>query len=543
MKKADYIITSERIFDAVSDVPFSGIIAISGRRIIAVGSKNDMEKYISSDTKVYDFGEKLVLPGLIDAHDHWYNGAINLSEHMCDNLVEAKSEAECVEMIKAYAEAHPDEERIRGCGWFPAAWGDAPLPSKRSLDEAIPDRPVYLMSADSHTAWLNSKALAEIGTDPKQELVNGTIGVFENGELNGLLFEPEACAPAMEKMMELDIETLVDLNEAAYKTAASYGLTGVSEMSAFDLKNGYLPIEMWKRLEAEGKLLARTYMYVKRPENDDYTDILKAQSKFNSDMFKINGIKDFIDGVTSTFTGFLLEPYTDNVKTRGDGCPFISEETLSEAVKNANAAGLSVRLHCIGDAAVREALNAYEASEKINTEMDFNNTIEHIEIIDPQDISRFSKLKVVASMQPCHLILDENEKEYRCGKRSQYAWVHKSLLQAGATIGFGTDFPIVGINPFMTIHDAVTRTGRDGLPKCINMERECLTVAEALKAHTYGAACAYNMEKETGTLEKGKLADIIVLEDDIFKIDPASIHDTKVLLTMIDGRIVYEMEH
>ena len=243
--------------------------------------------------------------------------------------------------------------------------------------------------------------------------------------------------------------------------------------------------------------------------------------------------------MTSTYTALLLEPYADNPSTRGDGCPLIPQDDLNAGVIEANRVGLPVRLHCIGDGAVRMGLDAFEASMEANGRHGLPNTIEHIESIHPEDIPRFAQLEVIASLQGEHLPQENNEKVLRIGpERARYEWPFRSLQDAGATLAFGTDFPVVRYNQFPGIYAAVDRKNYDGsIAGADNGEK--LTLAEALIANTLGSAMAYGREDELGTLEEGKLADVIVLDRNPFERPVEEIKDITVRLTMIDGQITH----
>ncbi len=539
--KADLILKSNTIFTAspaASAEIISGGVAVKDNKIIAVGA--DMDSYVGFNTDVRDYGNKLIMPAFIDAHDHYFVGAIASSEHMCDGLVTTTSEEECVAVMKHFAEEHPNEKRVLGMGWFPASWGDAPLPTKKSLDAAIPDRPVYLISADCHTFWMNTLALEEAGITADMKPKSGSVGKFENGELNGLLFEPDAFAPAMEQVMDFDTETMKQIHKDFLKYVNQCGVTSISEMSADDYNDTtYRNYSIVKEMADAGELTCRLHAFT---QLDGYTDFRKAldyQKEFNSESFGVFGVKGFIDGVTSTFTGLLLEPYSDRPETKGIGVPNASQEDNASYIIAANKAGLPVRLHCIADGSVRMALDMYEASRDINGDMNFYNTIEHIEHIHPDDIPRFKELSVIPSMQPYHLTLDFNEKIGRIGKeRCRWEWPHRSLLDAGASLAFGTDYPVVDFNPFPSLYAAVTRLDDNGKPTGINPE-ECISLTESLIAYTAGAAKAYNRD-DIGILAEGKLADIIVVDRNLFDIPPEEIQKASVDLTIMDGKVVYE---
>jgi len=540
MNTADIVLKSNSIFTATGSGLMSGGVAIKGNKIVAVEEGDKIESWIGETTKVLSYGDQLIMPGFVDAHVHYFMGALSASEHMCTEIASSSSEEECVAMIKQFAADHPSEKRILGIGWFPANWGDAPLPTKRSLDRAIPDRPVYLISADVHTFWLNSMALEEAGITADMKIKGGEIGKFENGELNGLLFEPDAFIPAMAKVMDLDKETMKDVHRKFLAHIASCGVTSISEMSADDYtETTYRNYEVVKEMEEAGELTSRIHLYTRLSGITDFSQALELKERFFSDKLRLSGVKGFVDGVTSTYTGYLLEPYSDKPETSGIGVPIDPREELEASVIAANAAGLAVRLHCIGDGAVRLALDLFEASEKANGKHGLKNTIEHIESIHPDDIPRFAELDVIPSMQPYHLTLDCNEKIRRIGKeRCRWEWPHKTILEKGGKLAFGTDYPVVDFNPFPSIYAAVTRCDDEGNPTGANPE-EAISLAETLTAYMAGAANAYGRLAELGTLEAGKLADVIVVDRNLFAVEPEEIKDASVCLTIMDGRIVY----
>lgn len=540
---ADIVIKSNAIFDSVNDEPFSGFVAIKDNMIYAVGKEHETaDEFIGYGTKVYEYEDKLVMAGIVDGHDHLWWGAVADSEHSVD-ITSSASEQEAVEMITKYAQEHPEEPRIRGFGWFPANWNDAPLPTKESLDKAVPDRPVYMNCADAHTAWLNTKALEESGYRPNMKLNAGAVGVDENGEMNGLIYEPDAMAYAWKKYYDFPDEQIRYIIRNFMKGLASYGVTSISEMSADEYEEIFHHrYEVFSEMAAAGEFTSRVHAYTAFMRRTDFSTAVKWSEKFNSPTFKVAGVKGFLDGVTSTYTGLLLEPYTDRPDTIGEGVPLDTQESLNASVIAANEVGLPVRIHCIAEGAVRMALDAFEESLRVNGEHGLVNTIEHIETIAPEDIPRFKKLGVAASMQGEHLPLEMNEKIIRLGEeRCRYEWAFRSLVDAGAVLALGTDFPVVHYNPFIGIHATIARKNYDGTMAGVD-NGEYLTLAEALKANTIGSAVVYSREKEFGTLEEGKLADVIVVDRNLFDIPVDDIKDASILLTVMDGNVVYEKE-
>lgn len=539
--KADIIIRGNAIFDSVRKEPFAGFIAIKGNRIVSIGENMEEAKdYIGADTTIYDYMDKLVMPGLVDGHDHLWWGAVADSDHTVD-LTMSASEEEAIEMIKKYAADHPEEPRIRGFGWFPANWNDAPLPTKESLDRAVPDRPAYMNCADAHTVWMNTKALEESGYTPEMELVAGSVGVDENGEMNGLVYEPDAMAYAWKNYYDFPDDQMKTIMQHFMKGLASQGVTSLSEMSADEYEEMYHHrYEVFKEMAEAGEFTSRVHVYTAFMRRTDFSDAVAWTKEFHSPTFKVVGVKGFLDGVTSTYTGLLLEPYTDRPDTIGEGVPLDNQESLNASVIAANKAGLPVRIHCIAEGSVRMALDAFEESLKANGKHGLVNTIEHIETIHPDDIHRFKELGVVASMQGEHLPLEMNEKIIRLGEeRCRYEWAFRSLKDAGATLALGTDFPVVYYNQFPGIYATVARKNYDGSMAGVD-NGEYLTLEEALKANTIGSAFVYGRAHELGTLEKGKLADIIVTDRNLFDVPVDEIKDTKILLTIMDGNVVYQ---
>lgn len=539
MMRADYILKSNAVFTGKENRPFPGGIVVKGNRIIEVTDKRTVDRYEAN--QVIDYGDKLIMAGFVDAHVHYFMGAIAASEHMCTEIANSVSEKNCVDIVKKFAEKHPNEKRILGIGWFPANWKDASLPSKESLDAVFPDKPVYLIAADVHTLWMNTRALQESEITSETNPRSGSVGIDEKGELNGLLFEPDAMAPAMIKIQEFSTEEMVKLNKDFLCHIAECGVTSISEMSADPYEPSvfkkYCAV---KEMEQRGILTARMHIYTELAGHRDFSELKKWRRQLDSEKLRISGVKGFLDGVTSTFTGMLLEPYSDRPETRGIQVPNLSREDVELSIIAANKAGFSVRLHAIADGSVRMALDMYETSNRLNGNEGICNTIEHIEHIHPDDLRRFKELHVIPSMQPYHLILDQMEKVRRIGiERCRWEWPCKSLIKAGAKLAFGTDYPVVDFNPYPTIYAAVTRMDRNGNSTSINPQ-ECISMAEALNAYTSGAAKAYGRD-DIGTLEKGKLADIIVVDKNLFEIPLEEVHGCRTVMTMFDGKIIFEI--
>lgn len=537
-----FLIRSKNVFTGLADYPQPASILVDGAQIKAV-LPWDYDKDAYAGVECRDYREQMVMPSFIDAHTHMFSGAIDASDYVCDTLGACTSQEECAQMIADYAAEHPNQRRIRGVGWFVGAWNDAPLPDRRSLDALIPDRPVYMLCADSHSMWLNTKAMEEVGYTPDFAVENGEVCHFPDGSLSGLFIEPAAYEPAMQKYMEFSATEMAGIHQGFQEELASYGIAGVSEMFADDYTDDTRArYRQLVALDEKKGLCAHTFIYTKLFDYTDFTPYFELKKEIDSAHVHINGVKGFIDGVTETYTGLLLEPYTDRPETCGEGLPLHPAARMQEEITAANKAGIQVRLHCIADGSVRMALDLYEQAQKESgwdTSV-HQNTIEHIENIHPDDIDRFAKLGVIPSMQPYHVTLSNGGKVWRLGEeRCKLEFPVRTIYDHGGQIALGTDYPVVTINPFVTIYAALTRCDDAGQPTGCNSATEKLPLPVILKAYTDGAARVYHAQDRMGTIEPGKQANIIVLTQNLFEIPPEKIRDTKVAVNYFEGSVVY----
>lgn len=535
---AETILTCNSIFTGVNDKTFAGGVAIKGNKIICVGGRSAIKRHIGRDTKIYDFGERFMMAGFCDAHAHFFEGSFASSKYMSEELDQAHSEMECIEIAKKFYQENPKQKRIVATGWMLANWKEKRMPSCKSLDTAFPDIPVYLLGADGHTFWLNSAALKECGIDKNTTVGFGEIGKDENGNLNGLLLEMEACGIAWDHIYEPEDEIMREVQMDFSKKAAEYGITSMTDMSSKTMPDlDHRRYRTAWNLAEENKLYTRLHLYPSLGINGRFDIQNELRQRYDSAMVKVSGLKQFVDGVTTTYTGWLSEPYEDNAGTCG--MPNYPATVYENVIIAANKNGFAVRLHVLGDRAVKLGLDIFEKARAISSEHQLQNCLEHCENINPEDIERFQELNVIASMQPYHLIADANEKIERIGKeRAKYAWPHRSLLNSGATLAFGTDYPVVSLNPLLEIHAAVTRCDRMGNQIGVN-DNERISVADALRSYTYGGACSNGRGHELGTLENGKLADIIVLDRNLLTIPQEEILNAQVVFTMLDGKPVF----
>ncbi|WHY02529.1 amidohydrolase [Neobacillus sp. DY30] len=530
--KADIILTSKAVFTGLEEVPKPAAIAISENRIIAVTSIEEMDSYIGERTLIYNYENQLIIPGFHDFHVHAMMGGLSLESL---NLFEARSEREAVEMVKRYAASKGPEEWIIGFMWDSSYWDEKKFPNRHSLDQAIPDRPVVLFHAEGHYTWVNSKAL-EIASIYKHtpNPPNGIIEKDANGELSGILIE-EASSLITMYAYDFSQEKKKQFFKNFLHEAARLGVTSVNNLFGTETLSKLDDFELFREFESADELTVRMHLFPAL--NGNIEEAIELREKYQSSKLRVAGLKQFIDGVITSRTAFLLDPYSD--KTDTFGMPAHSFEEVFKWVEEADRHGFSIRFHAIGDAAIRFALDAYENAQQKNGIRDSRHSIEHIEVIHPKDISRFAELNVIASMQPDHIALSERDTyTERIGKqREKYVFMINTLKNAGAKLAFGSDFPIDSLNPLRQIYRAVTRI--DSSDKDVWNPDERITVSDAIKAYTSGSAYGTFREHELGTIEEGKLADLAVLDRNLFEIPAVEILKAKVQLTLSDGKIVY----
>ncbi len=547
---ADLILYSNAIFDSVKDEPFAGGIAIKGEKIIAVGDRKEIEKYEGVCTEVKEFKDRLIMPGFVDSHGHYADGAQYLGEIALHDMERFKSEEECAKAVEEFAEAHEELKLIKGQGWYLSYWGDdAQFPTAASLDKYVPDKPVYLVASDLHSLWLNTKAIELSGLKEMlgkvEKFDTEHVLVDDNGNPTGVVREiggaitdklESLCALTPEAQERKDKEA----QEALMHALNEQGITAFSDVSFVLPENLKTHYKHMKAFDDADEMTIRLYIYPGTNFNPEkLKDIPPYKQYFSSDELNIAGVKNILDGVTATFTAVMLEPYADNPNEKG--VPAVDKPILDEWVREANSLGLSCRIHCIGDGAVRGALDSYELSGKTNDMSKMRNAIEHIEVIHPDDIPRFGKLGVIASMQPRHQILDRGEKLYRVGlERSKYEWAFKSIIDGGAHLALGTDYPVVTFRTYENIYMGVTKRDLDGTQYGSMSPNEKLTLAQCIKGYTVEGAYINSMEDKVGTLEVGKYADITIADKNLFAIDADDIKDCCSIMTIFNGKVVYE---
>lgn len=543
---ADVVVVHARVYTVDSRRPWAEALAIRDGKILAVGADGEILPYRGPSTKVIDAKKHLVLPAFTDCHVHFMDGSISVGQVQLDD---AKTVAEVQQRVKAYAVAHPNDPWILGRGWTYPLFPPDGLPSKTYLDQVVPDRPAYLESYDGHTWWANSKALeAAHITKETPDPPGGTIVRDRaTGEPTGAIKEDAADAVVRRAIPEPSRAMKLKALRAGIHLANQFGLTRVHVLGGVnagrdDLQN----VDLLEELHRNRELTLRFYLAY-RLDPPDVTDrqlqaILQAKDRYHDDWISAGAAKFFLDGVIETHTAAMLAPYANAPDTSGQ--LLWEPEKYKRFVAELDQHGIQIFTHAIGDRAIRLALDAYASAAKMNGTKDARHRIEHIEDVSAADIPRFGQLRVIASMQPLHSYPDDDTLKSWVPsvgpERAQRAWAMHSIQSAGGVLAFGSDWPIVTLNPWPGLQNAVTRQTTDGEPKGGWIPRERISLADAIRGYTLNAAFAGHREKTEGSLEPGKVADVIVVSQDLFRIDPLKIGETKVLLTIVGGRLVYQ---
>jgi len=535
---ADVIVINAHIYTVNAQQVWAEAIAIRGGKIFAVGDNAKVETYRGKATKVVDAKGRLVLPGFTDCHIHFMDGSLRLTRV---DLNDAGTVAEIQKRVKTYADAHPQQHWIQGMGWTYPTFKPSGLPDKKILDEVVSDRPVFLVAFDGHSSWANSQALALAGIDRNTpDPANGKIVRDEKGEATGAL--KESAGDLIDA--KIPKPTRAERLEALRKGIHEANKAGLVRVHSAGQDFEYL--DLYNELRNQGELTLRFYIaYFLDPPGltpDINKKIEDARRTYRDDWISGGVVKTMLDGVVEAHTAAMLAPYTDDPSQSGK--LFWDPGQYKATVADLDARGLQIFTHAIGDKAVRLALDAYQNAEQLNKTKDARPRIEHIETINAEDIDRFGKLGVVASMQPLHSYPDEDTLDIWARnigpERATRPWVWRSIEQGGGVLAFGSDWPVVTLNPWRGVQTAITRQTKEGEPAGGFVPQQRLSLENTIRAYTLGAAFAGRREKTEGSLEAGKLADFIVLDRDLFKIEPSEIGDTEVLLTVVGGKVVYE---
>ncbi|HEX5765559.1 MAG TPA: amidohydrolase [Woeseiaceae bacterium] len=527
---ATLVVTDARVWTGEPEMPWAEAVASDGEKIVAVGSNADVAGWIGTGTEVISVAGSMLVPGMIDTHVHFVTGGSGLASVQ---LRDAATPEEFVARIGAFAEMLEPGEWILNGNWDHENWGGE-LPRRDWIDAVTPDNPVWVNRLDGHMALANSLALERAGVDADSpDVAGGEIVRDEAGSPTGVL--KDNAMGLVDGVVPDPGEAQLDREvAAAMKYVASNGVTSVHDMAGWD------SLATYRRAKENGELITRIYSVMPLKDWQRLRDEVATQGR-GDQWLQIGGLKGFMDGSLGSHTAAFFEPFTDAPDDRG---LLVSDlDDMSSWVSGADAAGLHVMVHAIGDRAIRDLLDIYLDVAEENGERDRRFRIEHAQHIHPDDIERFPVQNVIASMQPYHAIDDGRWAEKVIGpERAETTYAFRSLIESGARVSFGSDWFVAPPTPLEGIYAAVTRRTLDGANPDGWVPQQKITVEEALKAYTSDAAYASFEENIKGTLKPGMLADFVLLDRDLTAIPAEEIADAKVLKTVVGGKVVFSAD-
>jgi len=553
---ADLALKNGAIYTVDSARSWAEAVAIRDGRIVFVGTNRDLDQFIGPATKVVDLKGRMLLPGFQDAHVHPISAGIEFNSCNLNDLeifdvsnpnAPATRMRETVDRyvaaIKECADAHPDEAWISGGGWIMSAFGPGALASRELIDAVVPDRPVMLWSTDGHSAWVNTKALEMAGiTDETPDPPDGRIDRDPaTGAAIGSLQEGAADLVASVMPPTTDAQSQDGLR-FAIKHLNALGITAVQDANVNEET-----LKTYRHLDEAGELGLRvigSIWWDREKGFEQIEDMKRLRAEYTKGRIDAGTVKIMQDGVMENYTAAMLEPFLVPGEVRG--IPMVEPEKLKGIVTRLDDEGFQVHFHAIGDAAIRQSLDAVEAARRANGERDHRHHISHLELIDPADIPRFRQLDVVANFQPLWAFADTYITEltipFLGPERSAGLYPIGSVYRSGAVVAFGSDWSVSSANPLEQIETAVTRlpplapAGKSLEPF---LPDERIDLPEAIAAFTINSAFVNRLEKDTGSIEVGKYADLIVLDRHLFEIPASEISDAKPLVTLLEGKAVH----
>ncbi len=529
----DIALINGTIWTGNSQQAWAEALSVRGDKIVKVGSTKEIKDSITYSTRTADLEGDLVLPGLTDCHTHFINGGFTLQRIQ---LRSAGSSQEFISPIQAKARELQKGDWILGGRWDHEQFTPSELPSKEWIDAVTPENPVCVHRLDGHMVLVNSLALRISGVNKETPDPAGgeILKDSATGEPTGIL-KDAAIRLVYDHIPKPSFRDKLKVTETALNHAAEKGVTSIHDMS--DASS----FQVYEQLAKQGKLTARFAVYL--PITDvDAEKLPKLKSSVGNNSLKFAGLKGFVDGSLGSTTAYFFEPYTDNPQTCGLlHAQMLPEGIMEQRILKADQAGLQVAVHAIGDKANSILLDIYTEVESQNGKRDRRWRIEHAQHLQSEDMVRIGKLGIICSMQPYHLIDDGCWAKKRIGKeRLQTAYAFHSLLNNGVTLAFGSDWPVAPLDPLAGIYAAVTRRTTNGKNPQGLVPKQKLSLEEAVKCYTVDSAYAEFSELLKGTIEEGKLADIVVLDRNIFKVPPEQLLETGVKMTIVGGKVVYE---
>ena len=535
-RTAELILRHGAIYTMDAARSWAESVAVANGRIIFAGPDSGVARLAGPSTKIIELGGRMVLPGFHDSHVHLMEGGVDMS--LC-NVKSLTTPQEVLSEIRKFAAAHPERAWVTGSGWDLPVFPEA-NPTKEQLDEVVGDRPAYIESADGHSGWANSKALTLAGiTKQTPDPAGGRI------ERDPVTKQPTGTLreSARELVTSKIPPATAQENAAGLKRgvafANSLGIVSVQEADASDeILNAY------QALDARGQLTLRAVAALRtdpRKGDEQLNGLIERRAKFSGKRLRATAVKIFADGVIESGTAALLDPYLNRNGSRGE--LNFEPDRLARFVTRLDREGFQVHIHAIGDRAIRVSLDAHAAAQKANGRRDARHHIAHLELIEPEDIPRFRDLGVVANFQPLWAFADPYIKDLTLAplgpERSRWLYPIASILKTGAVMAAGSDWPVTSLNPLEAIQVAVTRRGPTEPEGPAWIPEERIDLPAILAAYTINGAYLNHEEKETGSIELGKAADLIVLDRDVFKIPRDKIHEARVVWTLLEGQEVF----
>jgi predicted amidohydrolase YtcJ len=535
-KTADLIFRNGAVYTLNAARAWAETVAVSKGRIVYVGPDGNAGPWVGPRTVVVDLKGKMLLPSFHDSHVHVVSGGMEMGE--CQ-LSELTNEQQVIEVIRRYAEQNPRKKWIRGSGWQLPIFPNA-NPHKSLLDQAVPDRPALFYAADGHSAWANSRALEIAGVtkntpDPTPGRIERDA---ETGEPTGTLRE-DAMSLVEKHLPDYSTEDYIKGLRRGLEMASRFGITSFQDASA-----GETFLKTYAELDRRGELTARVVAALpvdpsKGPAQ--LARLVELRKKYQGRRLRATAAKIFADGVIEARTAALLEPYVGAGGDRGKAN--VEPDVFNPLVAALDREGFQVHVHAIGDRAIRNALDAFEFARSKNGSRDSRHMIAHVELFNPQDVPRFRRLGVIANFQPLWAYADtyitELTEPVLGPERSRWLYPIRSLADTGAVVACGSDWSVTSMNPLDAIQVAMTRRGLDKGPGEAWIAEEKIDLATMLAGYTINGAYVNFEEAETGSIEVGKAADLIVLDRNLFEVAPHEIHNAKVLLTLLEGKEVY----
>jgi len=542
--KPDLILYNGKVFTVDIDKPWAQAIAISGKSFAKVGADQDILPLAGENTTLIDLEGRLVLPGLCDAHIHFYEYSLSFGQVP---LAGCTSRKDLFDRIGRWSTGKGAGDKwLISRGWNETLWEDNTLPTKSEFDMVAGDRPGLVWRSDMHCAVANSAALQLTGiTDKTPDPAGGRIVRDEGGNPNGLLYEL-----AINLILDVVPDPELEKLEAAFIVAMSklhqLGITAVHDQRMKDQQEGPLALKIFQRLNRSGQLKLRVNSNL-AAHDLPLAEKLGLQSGFGDQYLRLGHVKLFTDGTMGSCTAWMLQPYDDPGINASEpyGINVTPTDLLASEIRQAAIAGFPVSIHAIGDRANRVILDILEEVDQAGEDLPYPHRIEHVQIISQEDVHRLGKGKITASVQPIHTIEDIETAEEVLGKRANQTYNFRSFLDSGALLALGSDAPVANPNPFIGIHAAVFRQRPDRMDQGAWFGNESISLAESITGYTLNGAKAVGRARSIGSITMGKRADMIVLDRDLFTlvdqgVTGDEIANTKVVMTIFDGQIVYQ---